>query len=250
MSGHSKWDNIKHKKQKQDKKKGKLFAKLVKEITLAAREDPDPETNYNLANAIEQAKEANMPKETIQRAIKRATGEIEGLSYEEITYEGYGPGGVAVMVRVVTDNRNRAASQIRRIFEKHGGNLGEEGCVSWIFERKGIVVIEAAEVEKFDQDEILIPVIELGAEDIQDSEDGIEIYCSANSLMNIKKVLEKKGAKIERAEVTMIPKNTVSLEGKDAKKVLELIDELEDSDDVQQIFSNYEVPDQILEAVA
>lgn len=250
MSGHSKWDNIKHKKRKQDKKKGKLFAKLVKEITLAAREDPDPETNYNLANAIEQAKEANMPKETIQRAIKRATGEIEGLSYEEITYEGYGPGGAAVMVRVVTDNRNRAASQIRRIFEKHGGNLGEEGCVSWIFERKGIVVIEAAEVEKFDQDEILIPVIELGAEDIQDSEDGIEIYCSANSLMNIKKVLEKKGAKIERAEVTMIPKNTVSLEGKDAKKVLELIDELEDSDDVQQIFSNYEVPDQILEAVA
>ncbi len=241
MSGHSKWDNIKHKKERQDRKKGKLFAKLVKEITVCAREDPDPETNYNLANAIEQAKEANMPKENIEKAIKRATGELEGHSFEEIFYEGYGPGGTAIMIRVVTDNRNRAASEIRKIFEKYGGNMGEEGCVSWIFERKGIVVIKATEADKFGREDLLILAIDLGAEDIQETEEEIEIYCPPRELMNLKQGLAKEGAIIERAEVTMIPKNTVSLKGREAEKVLGLLEDLEDSEDVQQVFANFDV---------
>lgn len=227
-----------------------MFARLVKDITLAAREDPDPETNYNLANAIEQAKEANMPKDTIEKAIKRATGELEGLNYEEVTYEGYGPGGTAIMVRAVTDNRNRAASQIRRIFENRGGNLGQEGCVSWIFERKGILVIEASGLEKFDQDELLISAIELGAEDINEAEDGIEIYCPPSSLKSLKQSLEEEGVKFERAEVTMIPKNAISVLGQEAERILQLVNDLEDSDDVQQVFSNFDVPDEILEKVA
>jgi len=250
MSGHSKWANIKYRKERQDQKRGRIFSKLAKEITLAARSGADPEKNVSLAHAIERARAANMPKENIERAIKRATGELPGAKYEEIIYEGYGPGGVALLLRVVTDNRNRAAAAIRHIFEEFNGSLGESGSVAWLFERKGIVVLSKEAIAGRDLDDLLIELIDLGAEDIQEKEEEIEIYCPPAALTALKEGLERLGVPIERAESTMVPQNTVHLEGKEAERLLRFLNRLDDQEDVQEVYANFDIPDEIFEKVA
>ena len=250
MSGHSKWANIKYRKERQDQKRGRIFSKLAKEITLTARAGADPEKNAALANAIERARAANMPKENIERAIKRATGELPGAKYEEIVYEGYGPGGVALLLRVVTDNRNRAAAAIRHIFEEFNGSLGEAGSVAWLFERKGIVVLSKEAIADRDLDDLLIELIDLGAEDIQEKEEEIEIYCQPTALSSLKEGLEHLGIPIERAESTMVPQNTVHLEGKEAERLLRFLDRLDDQEDVQEVYANFDIPDEVFERVA
>ncbi|MCS7201891.1 MAG: YebC/PmpR family DNA-binding transcriptional regulator [Dictyoglomus sp.] len=249
MSGHSKWANIKHRKAAADAKKGKLFSNLSKEIIIAVKQGGgNPETNPRLRAAIERAKEANMPKENIERAIKRGTGEIPGATYEEVVYEGYGPGGVAIMVEVVTDNKNRTASEIRRIFTKHGGNLGEAGCVSWIFEEKGSIFIDKDSVK--DEDQLLSDALEAGAEDVKIDPDSIEIVTSPQDFSSVKNILIEKGYKINSAEITKIPKNVVPVQDEDAEKVLKLMEELEDHDDVQKTYANFDIPDEILQALS
>lgn len=249
MSGHSKWANIKHRKAAADAKKGKLFSALSKEIIIAAKQGGgNPETNPRLRAAIERAREANMPKENIERAIKRGTGEIPGVSYEEVTYEGYGPGGVAIMVEVVTDNKNRTASEIRRIFTKHGGSLGEAGCVAWIFEEKGSIFIEKESVK--DEDQLISDALEAGAEDVQISSDSVEVITDPQNFSEVKSKLQEKGYKINQAEVTKVPKNVVPIDGPDAEKLLKLMEELEDHDDVQKTYANFDIPDEILQALS
>ncbi len=247
MAGHSKWANIKYRKERQDAIKMKIFSKLSKEITLAAKAGgPDPEKNVALANAIERAREANVPKENIERAIKRATGELPGVQYEEIFYEGYGPYGVAVMVRVVTDNKNRAVSEIRHIFEEYGGNLG--GSVAWIFDRRGVITLEKDKIQQ-DKDELLMNIIDLGAEDIQEKDGEIEIYCDPSKVKTVRDGLHKLGVPVERAEVSLVPKNTVHLEGREAEKVLKFMEALDEQEDVQEAYANFDIPDAILESV-
>jgi len=247
MAGHSKWANIKYRKERQDAARMKLFSKLSKEITLAAKAGgPDPEKNVALANAIERAREANVPKENIERAIKRATGELPGTQYEETFYEGYGPYGVAVLVRVVTDNKNRAVSEIRHIFDEYGGNLG--GSVAWLFERRGIVTLDKKKIQR-DTDELLMSVIDLGAEDIQERDSEIEIYCSPAALRAVREGLTKLGVPVERAEVSLVPKNTVRLEGREAEKILKFMEALDAQEDVQEAYANFDIPDAILESV-
>ncbi len=249
MAGHSKWANIKYRKERQDKKRSHLFAKLIKEITLQARNgDPNPENNPGLAQALERARAANLPKENIERAIKRATGELEGVSYEEITYEGYAPEGVAVLVRAVTDNRNRAAAAIRHIFSKHGGSMAAAGSVSWLFERRGIVVL-ADLPEGLDRDEILMAVIEAGAQDVDDQGETIEITCAPADLPSVAEAVRNRGLTPIRSEVTMVPKNTVRVEGQSAAKVLRLIEALDENEDVQEVFANFDIPDEVLEKI-
>lgn len=246
MAGHSKWANIKYRKERQDQVRGKIFSKISKEITLAARDNPNPEQNSNLAQAIERARVVNMPKDNIERAIKRATGELPGMHYEESTYEGYGPGGVAVMLRVITDNKNRAASEIRHIFEEFGGNLG--GSVAWLFERKGLIVIRK-EGLKIGIEELMMAAIDLGAEDFQEKEEEIEIYCIPSALKEIKEGLEALNIDIaiERAESTLVPKTTVHLEGREAERILKFINRLDDQEDVQEVFANFDIPEEIFE---
>jgi len=246
MAGHSKWANIKYRKERQDQLRGKLFSKLAKEITIAARlGDPDPEKNPRLAQAIERAKSANMPKENIERAIKRATGELPGQQFEEVMYEGYGPFGVAVMVRAVTDNRNRAVAAIRKVFDDFGGSL--EGSVSWLFERRGVITLKASTGQ--DLEELLMRAIDLGAEDLEEKEGEVEIYCPPDQLRAVKEGLEAQGVKIERAEVTLVPKQTVSLQGAEAEKILKFIDKLDDLEDVQEVYANFDVPEEVMAQV-
>ncbi len=250
MSGHSKWANTKYRKERQDKKRSNIFAKAIKEITLQARNgDPDPANNPGLAQALERARAANLPKENIDRAIKRATGELEGVSYEEVNYEGYGPEGVAILLRVVTDNRNRAAASIRHTFSKHGGNMAAAGSVSWLFNRRGVVAIEEIP-EDMDRDEVQMSLIELGADEIDDQGDVIEAYCDAGSLIAIAEGIRKLGINPTRAEVTMLPQNTVKVDGHSAEKVLKLVDALDDNEDVQEVFANFDIPDEVLEQFA
>lgn len=251
MSGHSKWANIKYRKERQDQVRGKIFSKLSKEITLAARDgDPDPERNATLANAIERARAANMPKDNIERAIKRATGELPGVTYEETIYEGYGPGGVAVMIRVVTDNKNRAASAIRHIFEEFDSSLGKEGCVAWLFQRRGIIVVSREAIADRDIDELLIKAIDLGAEDIEEKEEEVEIYSPPSAVSDVKEGLEKMGVTVERAESTMVPQNTVHLEGREAERLLRFMNRLDDQEDVQEVYANFDIPDEVFETVS
>ena len=251
MSGHNKWSTIKHKKAKMDAQRGKLFTKLIRQIMIAARDGGgDPDSNSTLRLILDKAREANMPKDTIERAIKRGTGEIEGANYEEILYEGYGPGGVAVMVYCVTDNRNRTVSEVRHIFSKYGGNLGENGCVSWVFEKKGFFLIKA---EGKTDEEIIDIIIDSGAEDYSEPEEGeekvFEVYCAPEDFSAVKEALEGQ-VEILEAKLDMVPKNTVKLEGKKAKQMLNLIEKLEESDDVQDVYSNYEIDDAVLEEIA
>jgi YebC/PmpR family DNA-binding regulatory protein len=249
MSGHSKWASIKHKKGATDAKRGALFSKLVRAITVAAKDGGgDPKNNANLVQAIEKAKENSMPAENIERAIKRGTGELEGVSYEEIVYEGYGPNGVAVMVEVMTDNRNRAASDIRNIFSKSGGSLGEQGCVNWMFHKKGVIDVPKSSGRS--EEEIMDMAIEGGAEDVNSGDDYYEILTDPSAFNEVKQYLEGKGVAIDSAEITMFPATTVKLDEAGARKVLRLMDNLNEQDDVQEAYANFDIPDDILEAVA
>ncbi len=248
MAGHSKWAQIKHKKAKVDAKRGKLFSKLVREIQVAVRlGGPDPDLNPRLRLAIERAKAANMPSENIERAIKKAAGGEEGAQYQEVVYEGYGPGGVAFMVIALTDNKNRTTSEVRHVFSKHGGNLGTSGSVAWQFEEKGVIYVDR---EGADEDAVLEVALEAGAEDMQTQGDTYEITTSVKDFAKVKKALEDAGFKVSQAQLTRIPKNTVKVEGKDAEKVLKLMEALEDLDDVQQVFANFDIPEEVLEALA
>ena len=245
MSGHNKWANIRHRKAAQDAKRSKIFTKLIREIMVAAREGGgDPEKNPRLRAAIERARSANMPKENIEKAIKRGTGEIEGVSYEEVVYEGYAPGGVALMIRALTDNRNRTTQEIRHILSKNGGNLAESGAVSWVFERRGVINVDRSSVA--DVDELVMMAIDLGAEDIKENEDPIQIITDPSNLMEMKQKLVEAGYKVE-ANLSYIPKNTVKVSGKDAEKVLHILSQIEDHDDVQEVYSNFEMDDKELE---
>ena len=245
MSGHSKWSTIRHKKSIMDARRSKLFTKLIREITVAARlGGGDPSGNPRLRRAIEAAKAANMPAENIERAIKKGTGELEGANYEEVVYEGYGPEGVAIMVEVLTDNKKRTVSEIRHLFNKYNGSLGSSGCVSWMFEDKGIIVIDKKEA---DEDKILEATLDVEVEDIKDAGGEWEVLCSPENFDSVKKAIESAGIKYERAEITKIPQTVVKLEGKSAETLLKLISLLEDHDDVQHVYSNFEISDDIIE---
>lgn len=248
MAGHSKWANIKHKKARMDSQKGKIFTKLAKEISVAAKEGGgDPEANYRLNAAIQKAKAANLPADNIERAIKKGTGELEGVNYEQIVYEGYGPEGTAVLCNILTDNRNRTAGEIRHIFSRKGGNLGETGCVSWMFEQKGLLVVDLKDTS-LEEDDVLLMAIEAGADDVNTEDSTVEIYTTTEQFNEVKDHLEQEGISFSVAEISMIPKTTVTIESPDkAEKVLGLMDELEEHDDVQEVFSNYNIPDEIME---
>lgn len=238
MSGHNKWSTIKHKKGAADAKRGKIFTKLIKEITVAAKlGGGDPDGNPRLRTAIDKAKDENMPKDNIERAIKKGTGELEGVTYEEITYEGYGPGGVAVLVEVMTDNRNRSVSDIRSIFTKCNGNMGETGCVSWMFDKKGLLIIS----KQVDFDRLFEAALEAGAEDVSDQDEQYEVVTDPSGFMDVRNALTKAGFKFESAEVTMIPQTMVQLEGKPAESMLRLMERLEDNDDVQNVYANFDI---------
>ncbi|MCD6420474.1 MAG: YebC/PmpR family DNA-binding transcriptional regulator [Synergistetes bacterium] len=247
MSGHSKWANIKHKKQKVDAQRGKIFGKLIRAIMVAAREGGgDPEANPRLRAAVDKAREYNMPMDNIKRAIQKGTGELSGVAYEEIVYEGYGPGGVAVMVEVLTDNRKRTAAEMRHIFSRHGGSLGENGCVAWMFTRKGYIYLEGA-----DEEAVMEVAIDAGAEDVKTNEDGsIEVTTDPKDFQSVKQAFEDAGISMVEAKVTMIPQSTVKLEGKDAEHMMKLMEELEEHDDVQEVYANFDIPDEIMEKMA
>jgi len=244
MSGHSKWASIKHKKGAADAKRGKVFTKLISEITVAARQGGGKqETNPRLRLAIQRAKDANMPQNNIDRGLKKGTGELEGVSYEEVTYEGYGPSGVAIMVEVLTDNKNRASGIVRNIFSKKGGNMGGSGSVSWIFEKKGYIVINKSAVE---EEKLMDIVLEAGAEDLKTEETTYAVTTRQGDFDKIKKAIEDNKIKIEAAEITNVPKSTIKVSGDSAKKVLALVNDLEDNDDVQNVYANFDIPDDVL----
>jgi YebC/PmpR family DNA-binding regulatory protein len=241
MSGHSKWHSIKHKKGALDAKRGKLFTKFIKELTVAARTGGgDPEGNARLRKAIADAKAGNMPNDTIDRAVRRGTGEEEGVNYEEITYEGYGPGGVALMIQSLTDNRNRTVAEIRHIFSKNGGNLGETGSVGWMFERKGYIVVDKSARS---EEELFELAIEAGADDLRDDEDTFEIITSPDAFDGVLTAIKGAGIEPQVAEVEMVPQNYVRLEGADARQMLKLMEALEDHDDVQKVSANFDISD-------
>ncbi len=249
MAGHSKWAQIKHKKAIVDARRGKLFSKLAKEISVAARlGGGDPSMNPRLRTAIEKAKEANMPQDNIKRAIQKGTGELPGAAYEEAMYEGYGPGGVAMLIEVLTDNKNRTVSEIRHLMSKHGGSLGEAGCVSWIFEKKGYILVNKSTI---DEETLMDLIIEAGAEDMKNDpkEENYEIITASEDLQQVRDRLKEKGVKIEVAEITMLPKSYVSLEGETAEKMLKLMEVLEDHDDVQNVYANFDLPDEVMAGV-
>ncbi|HOD35267.1 MAG TPA: YebC/PmpR family DNA-binding transcriptional regulator [Syntrophales bacterium] len=248
MSGHSKWSTIKRKKGAADAKRGKIFTKIIKEITLAARlGGGDPDGNARLRTAILAAKMENMPKDNIERAIKKGTGEGGAFTYEEVTYEGYGPGGVAVFVEVMTDNKNRTVAEIRHIFAKHGGNLAENGAVSWMFSKKGSILIDKKAV---DEDKLMEVALDAGAEDIREEENEFEVITSLAAFEAVRKALEKAGIKYLEAKVGMIPQNTVSLDGDKAASMLKLMEKMEDNDDVQNVYANFDIPDAIMEKLS
>ena len=242
MSGHSKWSSIKHKKGAADAKRGKMFTKLIKEITVAARMGGggDQASNPRLRSAVLAAKAENMPKENIERAIKKGTGELEGVSYEEITYEGYGPGGAAVLVESLTDNKNRTVADIRHIFSKSGGNLGENGCVAWMFNKKGYITVSK---ENADEEALMEIALEAGAEDVREDDGVFEIITGTNDFESVKSAIEKASIPSLEAEITMLPQNTTNLEGKDAEKMIKLMETLEDCDDVQKVYTNADIPE-------
>ncbi len=247
MSGHNKWSSIKHRKGAVDAKRGKIFTKLIKEITVAARQGGgDADANPRLRTAIAAAKAVNMPKDNIERSIKRGTGELEGVSYEELVYEGYGPGGVAVMVDILTDNRNRTAAEIRHIFSKGNGNLGESGCVAWMFDTRGLIVFEKANI---DEEELFDLALEAGADDVEEiAEDGtIEVLTTPENFEVVKLAFDEKGWSYVSAEITKIPQNTIKLEGKEAEQMLRLMEKIEDSDDVQNVYANFDIDMELLE---
>ncbi|HEY8563707.1 MAG TPA: YebC/PmpR family DNA-binding transcriptional regulator [Pyrinomonadaceae bacterium] len=246
MSGHSKWHTIKHKKGALDAKRGKIFTKLIKEITVAARTggSGDVDANARLRKAVNDAKAQNMPIDTITRAIKRGTGELEGVAYEEITYEGYGVGGVAVMVETMTDNRNRTVAELRHLFSKNGGNLGESGSVAWMFDKKGLIIVDKAAKS---EDELFEIAIEAGADDVQDEGDVFEIYTAPENFEAVHEAVKAAGIEPQAAEISMIPQNYIRLEGSDAKQMLKLYDAIDDNDDVQKVYANFDIAESEME---
>lgn len=242
MSGHSKWAQIKRAKGAADAKRGQLFTKLGRELTVAARDGADRSLNARLRMAVQRAREANMPRDTMERAIERGSGAGDGANYQEITYEGYGPGGVAVLVHVMTDNRNRAAAEIRSTFTRNGGNLGETGCVGWLFENKGVITVE---VDGHDPDELALKAIDAGADDVQVGDGVVEIYTDTSDLEGVRNRLESEEVDIAQAEVHMIPKTTVDLDDRAAEQVYRLVERLEELDDVQEVYTNTEMSDEV-----
>ncbi len=243
MSGHSKWANIKHKKGAADARRGKIFTKLIKEITVAARAGSgDLNSNPRLRTAVMEAKAENMPKDNIERAIKKGTGELEGVHYEESTYEGYGPGGVAVLIDSLADNKNRAVSEIRHALAKHGGNMGESGCVAWMFKKKGYMVVEKGAVA---EDTLMEVALEAGAEDVRDDGDSFEIITDPDAFEDVKASIEAKGITLVDPEVTMVPQTMTPVEGETAQRLIRLIEALEDLDDVQKVYTNADLPDDL-----
>ncbi len=249
MSGHSKWSTIKHKKSAQDAKRGRIFTKLTKEIMVAARlGGGDPASNPRLRAAIQAAKAENMPKDKIERAIKKGTGELEGERYEEIQYEGYGPGGVAILVESMTDNRQRTVADLRHLFSKRGGNLGEPGSVAWMFEKKGLIIIDKGAV---DEETLMTVALDAGAEDLNEEDDIWEVHTDPSSFDAVKSALEEAGISYQSAKVTMVPKNIVKVEDeKQATQLLRLMDSLEDHNDVQNVYANVDIPSELLEKIA
>jgi YebC/PmpR family DNA-binding regulatory protein len=244
MSGHSKWSTIKHKKALVDARRGKAFTKVIRELTSAAKAGGgSPDTNPRLRTAIAAAKSANMPADTIQRAIKKGTGELPGEVYEEVTYEGYGAGGVAVLVDVLTDNRNRTVAEIRHLFAKNGGNLGENGCVAWMFGRTGLITVD---VNQIDEDALLELVLEAGGDDVKIADDVYEIRTAPEAFEDTRAALEQHGLTLGLAEITMLPQNTVPIEGKQAEQVVRLMEALDDHDDVRKAYANFDIPDAVL----
>jgi len=249
MSGHSKWVNIRVKKGKMDALRGKAFTRLAKEIIAAAKAGGgDPDSNLRLRNAIQKAKEGSMPADNIKRSLMRGTGEIEGAAYEELTYEGYGPGGVAIMVQCMTDNRNRTAPEVRSTFRANGGNLGENGCVGYLFDQKGIIIVNK---DAGDEDTVMMAALDAGAEDVNaDDEEVYEIYTAPGDVYTVKEALEAAGIASAEAEVRMVPQNTVAVTGKEAQQVMKLIDTLEENDDVQNVYSNVDISDEEMASMA
>jgi YebC/PmpR family DNA-binding regulatory protein len=247
MSGHSKWSSIKHKKGAADAKRGKIFTRLIREITVAARMGGgDASGNPRLRSAIAAAKAENMPKENIERAIKKGTGELEGVSYEESSYEGYGPGGVAVLVDCLTDNKNRTVAEVKHAFERNGGNLGEPGCVAWMFTKKGLIVIEK---DRVDEEKLLDLALEAGAEDVNDEETEFEVITDPADFEAVREAVDAAHIPHTLAEISMIPQNTVKLEGKKVQQMLNLMQALEDNDDVSNVYANFDIPDEVMEAL-
>tara|TARA_B100000315_G_scaffold243700_1_gene267390 strand:- start:13693 stop:14439 length:747 start_codon:yes stop_codon:yes gene_type:complete len=244
MSGHSKWSSIKHKKAAVDAKRGKIFTRITKEITVAARTGGgDPASNSRLRTAVQSAKSVNMPQDNIQRAIKKGTGELPGVHYEEHTYEGYGAAGVAIMADVLTDNKNRTVAELRKIFSKNNGNMAESGCVNWMFHKKGLILVDS---DKVDEEKLMSIVIDAGAEDIKTEEKMFEIVTEAEDFENVKNVLVKNKIEFSMAEITMIPETTLKVEGKDAQQVIKLMEELDDHDDIQKTYANFDVSEKDL----
>jgi len=248
MSGHSKWSTIKHKKGAADARRGKIFSKLIKEITVAARMGGgDINGNPRLRQAVAAARAENMPKENIERAIKKGTGELPGVAYEEATFEGYGPGGVAVLVEILSDNRKRTVADIRHIFSKHAGNLGEAGCVSWMFDKKGLIAFEK---DRVDEEKLMDLALEAGAQDVRETEKEYEVITDPTEFEGVKKRLEEANLKPAYAEVSMVPQSTVRLAAKEAQQMLRLMESLEDSDDVQHVYANFDIPDEEMERLS
>ena len=248
MSGHSKWSTIKHKKAAKDAKRGKIFTKLIKEITVAARMGGgDINANPRLRTAVLTARGSSMPSDNIERAIKKGTGELEGVTYEEIQYEGYGPGGVAIIAQVLTDNKNRTVSEIRRMFSKHGGNMGETGCVGWMFDKKGILTVDKSQI---DEDRLMDIALDAGAEDVRDEGEVFEVIAQPEDFEKVKERLDSEKIAIASAQVSLVPKNTVDVDAKNVEQVLKLSEELEDHDDVQNVAANFHIPDELMDKVS
>ena len=248
MSGHSKWSSIKHKKAIKDAKRGKQFTKFIKEITVAARPGGgDINANPRLRTAVTTARENSMPNDNIERAIKKGTGELEGVNYEEVNYEGYGPGGVAIMASALTDNRNRTVAELRRVFEKHGGNMGAAGCVAWMFSKRGLIAVEHGKAE---EERLMEIALEAGADDVKDAGEIFEIDTTPENFEAVKTALQTAGLATASAEVTMVPQNTVSVTGKDAEQIMKLLEELDDHDDVQSVASNVDIPQEEIERLS
>lgn len=246
MSGHSKWASIKHKKAANDAKRGKLFTKLLKEVTVAARNGGgDPEMNPRLRTAIQAAKAANVPNDTVDRAILKGTGDLEGIGYEEVVYEGYGPNGVALIIEVLTDNKNRSVSDLRNILDRNGGTMGERGCVSWMFEKRGLIFVQK---DSIDEDELFLIAADAGAEDLETQEEQIQIICPFEDFESVRVAIKESHADISLAETTMVPQTTIKLDEKQAEQMIRLMDLLDDNDDVQKVYANFDIPDDILEA--
>ena len=245
MSGHSKWSTIKHKKAAKDAKRGKIFTKLIKEITVAARMGGgDINANPRLRTAVLTARSNSMPSENIDRAIKKGTGELEGVTYEEIQYEGYGPGGVAIIAQVLTDNKNRTVSEIRRMFSKHGGNMGETGCVGWMFAKKGILTVDKSQV---DEDRLMDVALDAGAEDVRDEGEVFEVVTEPEDFEKVKERLDQEKIAVVSGQISLLPKNTVNVDAKNVEQVLKLSEELEDHDDVQNVAANFNIPDELMD---